>query len=428
MRASRLVQLLLLLQTNGKMTASRLATELEVSVRTIYRDIEALSRAGVPIYAEAGPGGGVRLVDGYRTRLTGLTAHEAEALALSGLPGAASELGLGTVLAAAQLKVDAALPPELRSRAVRMRERFHLDAPGWFAREELVPHLAALSRAVWDSERVEIRYAKREGETRRVIDPLGLVLKAGVWYLVALSGRTRSMRTFRVSRVQSVRALDEPADRPDDFDLAAQWAESSAAFLDDVAHLSGAGPRARRAHLAPARGARAGRREGGPRVGRARSTPTAGGRPRSASSPRAWPSTSCCASGATSRCSNPPSCATPWPRRRGDGGAVRHVGVVGAEPPGEATKCAPLAASPARPRRLLAAARHTVAMAVAETIECVDCGGRCHRMPFDPPELGWEAGDVVAYRCSDCADMWYLEVDEDDLDDDSGGDGWACGR
>ncbi len=232
MRASRLVQLLLLLQTNGKMTASRLAEELEVSVRTIYRDIEALSGAGVPIYAEAGPGGGVRLVDGYRTRLTGLTAHEAEALALSGLPGAASELGLGTVLAAAQLKVDAALPPELRSRAVRMRERFHLDAPGWFAREELVPHLAALSRAVWDSERIEIRYAKRDGEVRRLLDPLGLVLKAGVWYLVALSGRTRSVRTFRVSRVQSVRSLDEPAERPPDFDLAAQWAESSAAFLD----------------------------------------------------------------------------------------------------------------------------------------------------------------------------------------------------
>jgi predicted DNA-binding transcriptional regulator YafY len=232
MRASRLVQLLLLLQTNGKMTASRLADELEVSVRTIYRDIEALSGAGVPIYAESGPGGGVRLVDGYRTRLTGLTAEEAEALALSGLPGAASELGLGTVLAAAQLKVDAALPPELRSRAVRMRERFHLDAPGWFAREEQVPHLAALSRAVWEEDRVEIRYWKRDGEVRRVIDPLGLVLKAGVWYLVALSGRTRSMRTFRVSRVQAVKLLDEPALRPDDFDLATRWAESSSEYID----------------------------------------------------------------------------------------------------------------------------------------------------------------------------------------------------
>lgn len=226
------MQLLLLLQTNGKMTASRLATELEVSVRTIYRDIEALSGAGVPIYAESGPGGGVRLVDGYRTRLTGLTAEEAEALALSGLPGAASELGLGTVLAAAQLKVDAALPPELRSRAVRMRERFHLDAPGWFAREEPVPHLAALSRAVWEEQRLEIRYWKWDGEVRRAIDPLGLVLKAGVWYLVALSGRTRSLRTFRVGRVQAVKALDEPVQRPDGFDLASHWSQASSDYIE----------------------------------------------------------------------------------------------------------------------------------------------------------------------------------------------------
>lgn len=226
------MQLLLLLQTNGKMTASRLAEELEVSVRTIYRDIEALSGAGVPIYAEAGPGGGVRLVDGYRTRLTGLTAEEAEALALSGLPGAASELGLGTVLAAAQLKVDAALPPELRTRAVRMRERFHLDAPGWFTREEPVPHLAALSRAVWEEQRLEIRYRKRDGEVKRLLDPLGLVLKAGVWYLVALSGRTRSLRTFRVSRVRAVTPLEDECLRPDGFDLATHWAEAQASFLE----------------------------------------------------------------------------------------------------------------------------------------------------------------------------------------------------
>lgn len=237
MRASRLVQLLLILQTNGKTTAGRLAEELEVSVRTIYRDVEALSGAGVPIYTESGPGGGVRLVDGYRTRLNGLTAEEAEALALSGLPGAASELGLGTVLAAAQLKVDAALPPELRSRAVRMRERFHLDAPGWFAREEPVPHLAALSRAVWEEERVEIRYDKRDGTVTRTLDPLGLVLKAGVWYLVALSGRTRDVRTFRVGRVSAVRRLGVPVSRPEGFDLASHWAESSMAFFEAWATL-----------------------------------------------------------------------------------------------------------------------------------------------------------------------------------------------
>lgn len=233
-RASRLVQLLLLLQTNGKLTAARLADELEVSVRTIYRDVEALSGAGVPIYAESGPGGGVRLVDGYRTRLTGLTAEEAEALAYSGLPGAASELGLGTVLAAAQLKVDAALPPELRSRAVRMRERFHLDAPGWFARDEPVPHLATLSRAVWEEQRVELRYQKREGEVRRVVDPLGLVLKAGVWYLVALSGRTGSPRTFRVGRVVGVKELGVEIDRPDEFDLAEHWQAAGEAFFESM--------------------------------------------------------------------------------------------------------------------------------------------------------------------------------------------------
>jgi predicted DNA-binding transcriptional regulator YafY len=236
-RASRLVQLLLLLQTNGKMTAARLAGELEVSVRTIYRDVEALSGAGVPIYAEAGPGGGVRLVDGYRTRLTGLTAEEAEALALSGLPGAASELGLGTVLAAAQLKVDAALPPELRSRAVRMRERFHLDAPGWFAREEPVPCLAALSRAVWEEQRVELRYRKADGEVSRVVDPLGLVLKAGVWYLVGRSGRSAGLRTFRVSRVLAVRQLAEEVVRPDDFDLAEHWAAAGEAFFEAMAQI-----------------------------------------------------------------------------------------------------------------------------------------------------------------------------------------------
>src|SRR6185369_5954386 len=151
MRASRLINLLLLLQTRGQMTAAELATELEVSERTVHRDIEALSAAGVPVFANRGPLGGVSLVEGYRTRLTGMTGEEAEALFLSGVPGPAAELGLGTVMAAARLKVLAALPPELRSRASRLVERFHLDATGWFHAGEEAPALGAVSEAVWES-------------------------------------------------------------------------------------------------------------------------------------------------------------------------------------------------------------------------------------------------------------------------------------
>ncbi|MGQ0607718.1 MAG: helix-turn-helix transcriptional regulator [Chloroflexota bacterium] len=228
MRASRLVQLLLFLQARGRTTALVLARELEVSERTIHRDVDALSAAGVPIYAERGPHGGIQLIDGYRTRLTGLTGPEAEALFLSGLPGPAAELGLGTVMAAARLKVLAALPSELRVRASRLVERFHLDAAGWFHRSEEVPQLAALADAVWESRRVAIAYRRGDRAVERTVEPLGLVLKAGVWYLVAATdGQTR---TYRVSRVQATTPTDEPVTRPPDFDLAAYWADSISAY------------------------------------------------------------------------------------------------------------------------------------------------------------------------------------------------------
>ena len=228
MRASRLVNLLLLLQTRGGLTAAELARELEVSVRTIHRDVEELSIAGVPIFAERGPHGGIRLVDGYRTRLTGMTAEEAEALFLAGLPGPAAQLGLGTVVAAAQLKVMAALPPELRSRASRLIERFHLDAAGWFQADEPVPHLPALSSAVWDAHLVAMTYERGEGGVERTIAPLGLVLKAGVWYVI---GRVDGdIRTYRGSRISAATVLEERFERPTDFDLASYWTETSAAY------------------------------------------------------------------------------------------------------------------------------------------------------------------------------------------------------
>lgn len=228
MRASRLVSLLLLLQTRGRMTAAQLASELEVSTRTIHRDVEALSESGVPIYAERGPHGGVQLVDGYRTRLTGMTAEEAEALFLSGVPGPAAELGLGTVMAAAQLKVLAALPGELRARASRLVERFHLDAAGWFQRGEAVDQLPAIAQAVWEGRRLRIGYDRGDRVVERVVDPLGVVLKGGVWYLV---GRVDDqVRTYRVSRAVSAKVIDEAFERPVGFDLAAYWSESIAAY------------------------------------------------------------------------------------------------------------------------------------------------------------------------------------------------------
>jgi predicted DNA-binding transcriptional regulator YafY len=236
-RASRLVNLLLILQSRGGLTAGELAAELEVSVRTIHRDVDALSAAGVPIFAERGPHGGIRLVDGYRTRLTGMTADEAEALFLSGLPGPAAELGLGTVVAAARLKVLASLPAELRSRASRLVERFHLDAAGWFQAGEPVPHLGTVSEAVWEAQMLRIEYERGNGEqVTRDLGPLGVVLKGGVWYLVALSDG--QIRTYRVSRISAATTIGGAVDRPGGFDLASYWLESSAAYERDIPRLT----------------------------------------------------------------------------------------------------------------------------------------------------------------------------------------------
>jgi predicted DNA-binding transcriptional regulator YafY len=235
MRATRLVSLLLLLQTRGQLTAAEIADRLEVSIRTVHRDVHSLAAAGVPVEAVRGVAGGYRLAGGYRTRLTGLTADEAEALFAGGIPGPAAELGLGGELAAARLKLLAALPHDLQERASRASALFHLDTRGWFRAEDKVPQLTALSAALWKGCRVRIRY--REGGTvvQRTIDPLGLVLKGGVWYLVAR--RSAGMRVYRVSRVAAVRPLDETFDRPDAFDLRAFWEKWSRDFEQRLARV-----------------------------------------------------------------------------------------------------------------------------------------------------------------------------------------------
>ncbi|MET9969914.1 YafY family protein [Streptomyces sp. NPDC006356] len=230
MKSSRLVSILLLLQTRGRMTAAQLAEELEVSVRTVYRDVEALGAAGVPLYGDAGHAGGYRLLDGYRTRLTGLNADEAEALFLAGAPGPAAQLGLGSVLAAAQLKVRAALPPELRGHADRISGRFHLDAPGWYAEGDETPYLPAVADAVWNSRVLHVLYRRWREPTdvERRLEPYGLVLKAGRWYVVAGPGP----RTYRVDQILQLAPADEEFTHPGDFDLAAYWSAYQRDFHD----------------------------------------------------------------------------------------------------------------------------------------------------------------------------------------------------
>lgn len=232
MRADRLLSLLLLLQNRGRMTAPELAAELEVSVRTVYRDVEALGASGIPVHADRGPAGGFRLVDGYRTRLTGLTDVQAGSLFLAGAPGPARDLGLGADLTAAQLKLQAALPAELADRARRIQQRFHLDAPAWFRDADPVPHLAQIAEAVWEQRILSTHYRRWSGAVHRALWPLGLVLKGGIWYLAAARGAEGTetggaVRTYRVGRFLAVETPGERFERPDGFELAAYWEESA---------------------------------------------------------------------------------------------------------------------------------------------------------------------------------------------------------
>jgi predicted DNA-binding transcriptional regulator YafY len=226
-----LVSLVLTLQARGRVTARDLASELEVSVRTVYRDLEALSAAGVPVVAESGPGGGCQLLEDYRFPLRGLRPDEAEALLILGVPDALRDLGLDGAIAAAhrQVRVTSGLGGS-SGRPEPTASLVHLDMPRWFRSHERVPHLRDLATALRRNRQVRLRYERPGGDPApRVLAPLGLVNKAGVWYLVAVS-RSDRITAFRAERITSVQVLDEAASRPPDFDLPAFWERWSREF------------------------------------------------------------------------------------------------------------------------------------------------------------------------------------------------------
>lgn len=248
MRAARLIKMVLLLQSRPSMTAAELAGELEVSERTITRDAQALSEAGVPVYADRGRTGGYRLIGGYRTRLTGLARGEAEALFLSGVPGALREMGLDDASSAARLKVSAALLPSLRDASESAARRFHLDAPGWYQEPATPELLPAVAEAVWGDRLLLARYRRGDTEVERRLAPYGLVLKAGVWYLCACVDE--SFRVYRLDRFTRAEPLPDPFVRDESFDLPGFWEERAAQFARSllrartVVRLSPAGVRA----------------------------------------------------------------------------------------------------------------------------------------------------------------------------------------
>ncbi len=229
MRADRLLSILLLLQANGRMTARTLADRLEVSERTILRDMEALGAAGVPLTAERGVGGGWRLIDGYQTKLTGLTSPEIQSLFLARPPRLLADLGLGQAAEGAWLKLQAALPRELREQAQFVRQRILVDARGWRDSAVSLASLPTVLDALWRGRRLRFLYEKSGGETsERFVEPLGVVARGNAWYLVA--DRDGQRRTYRLSRLSGAVVLDEPARRPDEFDLAEHWERAATEF------------------------------------------------------------------------------------------------------------------------------------------------------------------------------------------------------
>ena len=237
MKASRLLSILMLLQSRERMTAASLAQALDVSERTIMRDVDQLSAAGVPIWAERGREGGLRLQQGWSTRLTGMTEHEANALLLAGMPGPAAELGLGEAALSARLKLVASLPMPMRDQAARVADRLHIDPVDWYRAHDTPTQLREVADAVWRSARIRVRYASWRKTSWRELEPMGLILKAGAWYVAAREAGKRDVRTYRLAHVLESQSGRGTFKRPPSFDLARYWRESSARFENELRPL-----------------------------------------------------------------------------------------------------------------------------------------------------------------------------------------------
>src|SRR5512142_69624 len=223
MRADRLLSLLMLIQARGQMTAQELAEELEVSERTIYRDVTALSASGVPVYASRGPGGGVRLIEEYRTTLTGLTPDETRALFMMSIPTPLIQLGMDEKFKGALLKLSASLPERHRADESRTRQRILLDSSWWFQAEQQVPCLQTIQQALWQDRclRIKVRWEFFNTEFEQDAEPYGLVAKANIWYLVYGCGGTP--KVTRVSQIVEAELTPEGFTRPPGFQLEAFW-------------------------------------------------------------------------------------------------------------------------------------------------------------------------------------------------------------
>ncbi|MFK7801215.1 MAG: helix-turn-helix transcriptional regulator [Anaerolineae bacterium] len=222
MRADRLLSLTMLLQKNIQMTAEALAEELEVSQRTIYRDVDALSAAGIPVYAIGGPGGGYALLDSYRTTLTGLRESEVRTLFMLTLPGPLVDLGVSQELKGTILKLTQSLSQSHLEQAEVVRQRLHLDSARWFQTTTRSPHLRVVQQAIWNDQQIDLIYRRANGKTsQRIVNPYGLVAKAGLWYLIAES--ERGFIVYRISRIESVGAQETYFVRSDAFDLIQYW-------------------------------------------------------------------------------------------------------------------------------------------------------------------------------------------------------------